>query len=287
MPLSRRARREGGRIRTASPETGLRPDASALLGDSVRYQGRRGEASSRWPAARRCSRRARLPRRAPFVRRFVTVVRGRAAARRHADAKGRPPACLPTMAMLRARVGGIARPVGRSCAGAACTADRAARADRGDGGAHAATDRDAHRGPHRDRRGCDRGRGGTQLRGTPAGPAGRRDRPERRTGLDLRGVPARREPRPDGAPRRRVARLVVDGRRAHARGDSARPDRAHRDPARPRVVALRRGCDRGRDPGLHAPAAAPASPGGSPAGSAPTTRVRWRADSRPRWAPSR
>ena len=48
-------------------------------------------------------------------------------------------------------------------------------------------------------------------------------------------------------------RVVVGERgRDLARGDPARPDRAHRDPARAGVVALRRRRDRRRDPGVHA-----------------------------------
>ncbi len=70
-------------------------------------------------------------------------------------------------------------------------------------------------------------------------------------GLDVGGVHPRRQPRPDAGADRRPARRLVVGGRDVARGHSARPDRAHRDPARPGVEPLRRRRDRRRDPGVH------------------------------------
>ena len=75
-------------------------------------------------------------------------------------------------------------------------------------------------------------------------------------GADVGRVPARRQPRPDAGAGRRPARRLVVGGRDLARGDPARPDRAHRDPARPGVEPLRRRRHRRRDPGVHASAAA-------------------------------
>ena len=85
-----------------------------------------------------------------------------------------------------------------------------------------------------------------------AAPARRRDRPERRAGRDGRRVPARRERRADARADRRHARRFGVERRDGAGGDSARADRADRDPARAGVEPLRRRCDRRRHPGLHA-----------------------------------
>ncbi len=115
-----------------------------------------------------------------------------------------------------------------------------------------AVDRRCPRRHHGDRRRRDRARRRAEPDRVPAAPARRRDRAERRPGVGVRRVPARRQPQPDAGAGRRRARRVRERGHDVARGDSARPDRADRDPARPRVEPVRRRCDRRRHPGVHA-----------------------------------
>ena len=130
---------------------------------------------------------------------------------------------------------------------------RHARPGRGDRGARAAADRRAARRRHGDRRRGNRARRRAEPRRAAAAAARRRDRPERRAPARVSGVFLR------GANRGQTLVLIdglrvgfVVGGRDVARGDSARPDRAHRDPARTGVEPLRRRRDRRRDPGVHA-----------------------------------
>ena len=94
--------------------------------------------------------------------------------------------------------------------------------------------------------------GAQSLTELAAAAAGRGDHPERRPRLAVRDLPARRQPRADAGAGRRHPHRLVERRRDFARGDSARPDRPHRDPARTGVEPLRRGRDRRRRAGVHA-----------------------------------
>ncbi len=67
------------------------------------------------------------------------------------------------------------------------------------------------------------------------------------SGIFLRGA----QPGPDAGADRRHPDRVVERRRDVARGDSARPDRPDRDPARAGVEPLRRGRHRRRRAGVH------------------------------------
>ena len=93
----------------------------------------------------------------------------------------------------------------------------------------------------------DRARRRAEPDRTPAAPARRRDLAERRPGLAVGAIFLR------GANRGQTL-VLIDGMRIAsssagrdvARGDPARPDRPHRDPARTGVEPLRRRCDRRR-----------------------------------------
>ena len=95
-----------------------------------------------------------------------------------------------------------------------------------------------------------RGRG-RQRRRAAAAAARRRDRAERRSRGQYRACSCAARTGGRRWCSSTACARVVDGRRDVARGDPARPDRAHRDPARARVEPLRRRCDRRRDPGVH------------------------------------
>ena len=221
-------RREGGRSRLASPETGLRPGRGALA----------------WRVRRR-----RVVRRSRSA--VAIAVRGRAV---DAETRHVPSSCIASRARRARRV--VSRRVARRCARAVRPRRRAGHRRRRCRSGSIRLSVTATRGsqPIADvladvtvigaRR--DRARRRAEPHRAPAAPAGRRDHPERRTRRRCRAssCAARTAARrwcwstASGSPRRRRGDV--------ARGDPARPDRPDRDPARAGVEPLRRRRDRRR-----------------------------------------